>query len=148
MYCFSSRMKICIQGSKLRYKFTLPLGRVLLDACTPLGTCLHRIPDWLRWEGSSRGHLAQLAVIKQGHPQLVTQDCVQTAFEYLPGWRLPTPFWPACQCLVTFAVEKCFLMFRGALCVSVCAQGLWLWASLTRAWFCLLCILPAGIYRY
>lgn len=47
--------------------FSLPLetiGRALLDACTPLGMCLHRIIDWLSLEGTSGGHLVHPTLIK------------------------------------------------------------------------------------
>ncbi|KAK4828172.1 hypothetical protein QYF61_024421 [Mycteria americana] len=30
----------------------------------------------------------QCPLLKQGHPEPLAHDCVQTAFEYLQGWRL------------------------------------------------------------
>ena len=35
--------------------------------------CYYRIPDWLRWEGTSGLHLVQ----PPAHPELVAQDRVQ-----------------------------------------------------------------------
>lgn len=40
------------------------IGRAILDACIPLGVCLHRMTDWLRLEETSRGHLVQPSVLK------------------------------------------------------------------------------------
>ena len=47
-----------------------------------------RVTEGLRWEGTSGGHLVQPPLLKQGHLQPVDQDRVQTACEYLQGWRL------------------------------------------------------------
>lgn len=33
-------------------------------------------------------HLSRNGFHKQGHPELIVQNCVQMAFEYLRGWRL------------------------------------------------------------
>ena len=44
----------------------------------------HRIPEWLRVAGMSGPTL----LLKQSHVDLVSQDHVQMAFEYLYGWRL------------------------------------------------------------
>ena len=44
---------------------------------------LHRNTERLRLEGTSGGHIVQPALLKQGHLELVAQDHVQTAFEYL-----------------------------------------------------------------
>lgn len=49
----------------------------------------HRIADWLRWEGTSRGWLAQPSLLMQGHLGPLAQDHRQAAFEYLRGRRLP-----------------------------------------------------------
>lgn len=40
------------------------------------------MPGWLRQAGTSR----PIALLKQGQPEQVAQDCVKVGFEYLQGW--------------------------------------------------------------
>ena len=49
---------------------------------------IHTITEWLRLDRSSGDHLVQLLCSEQGHMQHSAQDCVQSGFEYLQGWRL------------------------------------------------------------
>uniref|UniRef100_A0A8C0ES58 receptor protein-tyrosine kinase n=1 Tax=Bubo bubo TaxID=30461 RepID=A0A8C0ES58_BUBBB len=53
-----------------------------------LGNLLQANVHWLRLERSSGGHLVQCPLLKQGHLELVAHNHIQTAFEYLQGWRL------------------------------------------------------------
>lgn len=51
------------------------------------------------------------------------------------------------QCSITVTVKKCFLMFEGLLCFSLCPLPLCCyWAPLKRVCLCLLCTLPSGNY--
>ena len=76
---------------------------------------------------------------------------VQPLWSYhLHGWRLHCLLWATlCQCLVTFTLKKCFLMFRRTSWVSVCAHHLtsWYWTPLRRTWLHLH-TLPSGIYSH
>lgn len=62
------------------------------------------------------------AMLKQGHLQLGAQGRVQTAYEYLQGWRLCNlSLCNLCQCSVTLTMQECFLMFReNFLCFRLC----------------------------
>lgn len=40
------------------------------------------MPGWLRQAETSR----PIALLKQGQPEQVAQDCVKVGFEYLQGW--------------------------------------------------------------
>jgi len=51
-------------------------------------TELQKLMGWLRLEGTTGGHLVEPPLLKQGQLEQVAQDHVQTAFEYLRGWRV------------------------------------------------------------
>lgn len=46
------------------------------------------ITVWLRLEGASAGYLVQPPLLKKGHLEPGSQDCVQMGFDCLRGWRL------------------------------------------------------------
>lgn len=63
----------------------------------------HEITDWWgRWD------LTQVLRSKQGHPKEVAQDCVQSRFECLQGWRVQNS---QGQCLITVWWKTCVLDF-------------------------------------
>ena len=73
-------------------------------------SALHSITEWLRYEGTSGGHLAQ-----EEHPEQGAQSSVQTTLEDLQGGD-PT----ACA---TCTAQKCCLVLRGnTLCSSWCPR--------------------------
>ena len=52
----------------------------------------HRITEWVRLVGRDLQRSSGLtSLVKQGHLESVAQDYVQTAFEYLQGWRAHKP---------------------------------------------------------
>jgi len=88
------------------------------NTCKETLTELHRTIAVGRHPWRSSG---PTPLLKQGHLQLVAQDRVQRACEYLQGWRLQNPLGILCRCLVTLTVKKCFLMFPDRTSgVSVC----------------------------
>lgn len=87
--------------------------------------------------------------IKQGHLELVSQDHVQMAVEYLQGGRFHHLSGQPVTVLSHLHSKKCFVMFRGNSCVSDCAPCLVTchWAPLKRNHLCLLCTFPSGFYK-
>lgn len=78
-----------------------------------------RIPDWLRLEGTSVGHLVQALLIKKGHLDLAAQDQLEMSFEYLKHGGSTASLGYLCWYSITLRVKKCFLVFRGnLLCYS------------------------------
>lgn len=69
------------------------------------------------WEGPS-GCLLVQPLIQQGHSEQCTQAHVQMALEVLQPGDFKTSLGSLCQCPVTHAVNKFFLMFRGNLLYS------------------------------
>jgi len=69
----------------------------------------HRMADS---GGTSGSHPIQDPWLMQGYLETVAQDHVQTAFEYLQGWRLHNLSRQPMQCSVTLTVKTCFLIFK------------------------------------
>lgn len=60
-------------------------------------------------------------LLKQIHPEQVAQDQVHAVLKISKDETLQ-PLWATCDSDVPFTLKKCFLMFRGNFCVSVCAH--------------------------
>ena len=104
----------------------------------------------LRLEGTSGGHLLQPHWLKQGHLELVTQDHIHTASEYLQGRRLHRLSGQPAVPVLSHPHSNVSLYSDGVSCVSVYAYCLWPchWAPLKRAWLPLLYTLPSDIYLH
>lgn len=77
----------------------------------------HRVVEVGRglWRSSSPSPL-----LKQGHLEQVTQDYVQSGFEYLQGWTFHSSLGSFFQ-RTTLMVRQCFLMVRqNLLCLNLC----------------------------
>ena len=105
-----------------------------------------RVREWLRLKGPLEVIWSN-CLLKQSHLELVVQDLVQMAFEYLQEWTLHNFSGNLYQCQSPL-LQKCVSWcWRWTFHVSVCAHCLWSchWAPLKRAWFCPLCTLPWSI---
>lgn len=85
------------------------------------------------WGG---GCLVQCPSSEQGQLWQVSQDHIQTRFEYLLVWRLHNRFGQLFQCLKTLTVKQFFLSFQWNFGVLVCTNCLLLcqWAPVRSIW--------------
>ena len=82
-----------------------------------------------------------MLLLKQGRLELVAQDHVQTAFEYLQGWPLHDLPGQAVPVLSHLHGEKVFPDVQGEPPLFQSCH----WAPLRRAWLRPLCTVPSGI---
>jgi len=113
------------------------------SACN--GLVYHRMADVrrLHWRPSS-------LVLCSGQGQLEqdAQDCVQSGFQHIQGWRVRNIGEQPVPGLVYLHCKKSVCLCSDRICcVSFCAHCLLPchWAPLKRAWLCFLCTLSAGI---
>lgn len=86
-------------------------------------------------------------MFKQGHPEQVVKDCVQTGFEYFQVWNNHSLSGQPVSMLHHLGSKEVFPDLQMALHLKLVSITTSYWAPLRRA-LCLLCSLPLDAYTY